>query len=58
MIQKSWKTQASLCMRVFQRNFMELGKLLWEQDFEYWKQNKSTCLKYRSIIVRDHYGVR
>ena len=43
---------------IFSKDIMELRKSLSEQFFEYWKQNKFACQNYRSIIVRDHYGVR
>ena len=42
----------------FSKDTMELRKSLWEQVLEYRKQNKFACLNYRSIIVRDHNGVR
>ena len=42
----------------FSKDTMELRKSLWEQALEYLKQNKFACLNYRSIIVRDHNGVR
>ena len=42
----------------FSKDTVELRKSLWEQVLEYRKQNKFACLNYRSIIVRDHNGVR
>ena len=42
----------------FSKYTMELRKSLWEQVLEYRKQNKLACLNYRSIILRDHNGVR
>ena len=42
----------------FSKDTMELRKSLWEQVLEYWKQIKFACLNYRSVIVRDHNGVR
>ena len=42
----------------FSNDTMELRKSLWEQVLEYRKQNKFGCLNYRSIIVRDHNGIR
>ena len=41
----------------FSKNTKELRKSLWEQVLGYWKQNKFTCLNYRSIIVRNCNGV-
>ena len=42
----------------FPKDIMGHKKSLWEQVFEYSKQNKFACLNYRSIILRDHNGVR
>ena len=42
----------------FSKDKMDLRKSLWGQVLEYRKQNKFACLNCRSIIVRDHNGVR
>ena len=42
----------------FPKDIVGHRKSLWEQVFEYSKQNKFACLNYRSIIVRDKNGVR
>ena len=53
-MRKNWKTQGIFIYEDFSKDGMELKKSLWDQDLEYWKQNKFACLNYRNIIVRDH----
>ena len=55
---KNFKNMVIYIYEDFSKDNMELRKSLCEQVLEYRKQNKFACLNYRSIIVRDHNGVR
>ena len=55
-MQKKLKNIGIYLYQDFTKEIMELRKTLWEQNLEYHGQN--TFAYYRSIIVRDHNGVR
>ena len=55
---KKLKITSTFIYEDFSKDTMALRKSLWEHVFKYLKQNKFACLNYKSIIVRDHNGVR
>ena len=57
-MQKNLKNTGIFIYEDFSKDTVELRKSLWEQVFEYQKQNKFAWLNDRSIIVRDPTGVR
>ena len=57
-MQKTLKKMGIFIDEDFLKDTMGLRKSLWEQFFEYQKQNKFPWLNYGSIIVRDNNGVK
>ena len=55
---KKLKITSTFIYEDFSKDTMALRKSLWEHVFKYLKQIKFACLNYKSIIVRDHNGVR